>query len=330
LSEVIFKEYRLQCEDDESVLDALLRNGVEVPFSCKSGVCQTCLMRCTQGKVPEVAQQELKPNLRRQGYFLPCQCIPQGNMRVELPESQQLYVPAELIDKTFLSPTVVRLRLRTAIPLYYHAGQFVNLKRGDGLIRSYSLASLPSEDDFLELHVKRMPDGVMSNWLADEFNIGDSIEIDGPLGECFYSDDMQGQPVLLVGTGTGLAPLIGVIRDALHHAHHGPIHLYHGAFSNDELYLDKQLQALVKATDNLTYTSCLTGEMAAEDVEKGRACDVSLADNPRLAGWQVFLCGAPSMVKSMQQRAYLAGANLRDIHVDPFETKELRKEPRDE
>ena len=325
---VTFNDLRLHCEDGESVLDVLIRNDVEVAYSCKAGLCQTCLMRCTVGSVPEESQQELKPNMRKQGYFLPCQCIPAEDLEVELPDSQQLYVSATLMEKEQLSPTVYRLRLQTATPLYYHAGQFVNVKNSEGVIRSYSLASLPSEDKWLELHVKRMKNGLMTNWLADEFKVGDSLEIEGPIGDCFYSAEMKDQSLLLVGTGTGLAPLVGVLRDALHNGHIGPINLYHGAYTREELYLDKELNELMSKADNVTYKACITGEMSEEELQAGRACDIALQDNPGLGGWQVFLCGAPSMVKSMQQRAYLAGAALQDIHSDPFETKDLRHNSR--
>ncbi len=323
-----FNKHDIECRPGESVLDALIRHNIDAPYSCRTGICQTCMMRSTQGNVPPDSQHALKLNLRKQGYFLACQCKPDGDMEVQLPESEKLFVNAELIEKQALSPTVYRLRLQTATPLYYHAGQFLNLKRSDGLMRSYSLASLPSEDDWLELHVKRMDNGLMSNWLADEFNVGDSIEIEGPIGDCFYAGEMQQQPLLLVGSGTGLAPLIGVVRDALHHRHDAPIHIYHGAFSQQELYLDQQLKQLAEQHEQLHYQSCITGEMPEETVLQGHACDIALTNHPHLSGWQVYVCGAPAMVKSMQQRAYLAGASMQDIHIDPFETRDLRQQSR--
>lgn len=328
MTKLTFNQQDIECRPGESVLDALLRNNIDAPYSCRAGICQTCIMVCTDGKVPPDAQHELKPNLRSQGYFLSCQCKPDGDMQIKLPDSDKLFVLAELIEKEALSPTVFRLRLRTATPLYYHAGQFINLRRSDGLMRSYSLASLPSEDNWLELHVKRMDGGQMSNWIADQFSVGESIEIEGPVGDCFYNSNTQEQPILLVGSGTGLAPLIGVVRDALHHQHMGPIYIYHGAFNQQELYLDKQLKELAEAHEQVHYQSCITGEMPEETVLQGRACDIALTNHPQLNGWQVYICGAPAMVRSVQQRAYLAGASMKDIHVDPFETRDLRKEAR--
>ena len=329
MPKIIFDGKHLDSNEGESVLDTLIRNDIDVPYSCKAGVCQTCMMRCTSESIPPASQQELKPNLQKQGYFLSCKCNPENDMHVELTDSNKLYVSAELISKQQLSPTVFCLRLQTATPLYYHAGQFINIKRTDGIIRSYSLASLPSEDNFLELHIKRMENGVMSNWLADEFEVGDSIKIEGPIGDCFYCSESSEQPILLVASGTGLAPLIGIVRDALHNKHDGPIYLYHGAYNNEELYLDKELKILTAKHGNVHYKSCITGAIPEETVLKGRACDIALSDHPKLNGWQIYICGAPSMVKFMQQRVYMAGASLQNIHTDPFETKDLRKESRD-
>jgi len=329
MAKITYGDHHLQTEDGESVLDTLLRNNIDAPYSCKAGVCQTCIMQCGSGNLPEASQQELKENLRKQGYFLSCQCYTDNDLDIKLPDSDQLFVSANLIEKETLSPTVVRLRLQTATPLYYHAGQFINVKRADGLIRSYSLASLPSEDNLLELHVKRMDNGDMSHWISETFNVGDSIEIDGPVGDCFYSSVTPSVPMLLIGSGTGLAPLIGILRDALHNNHIGPIYLYHAAFTEEELYLDIEIKSLINNANNVHYKPVVTKHMTEDYVVTGRSCEVALVEHPDLKDWQVYICGAPNMVKFMQQRAFLAGASMNNIHTDPFESKELRTEPRD-
>jgi len=329
MAKITYRDHHLQTEDGESVLDTLLRNNIDAPYSCKVGVCQTCIMQCIRGDLPESSQLELKPNLREQGYFLSCQCHTENNLEIKLPNSDQLFVTASLVEKEMLSPTVVRLRLQTATPLYYHAGQFINVKRTDGLIRSYSLASLPGEDNFLELHVKHMDNGDMSRWVSESFDIGDNIEIDGPVGDCFYSSGTQDMPMLLIGSGTGLAPLIGILRDALHNNHIGPIHLYHAAFTEEELYLDAEIKSLIRNANNVHYKPLITKYMTENYVASGRSCETALVDNPDLKNWKIYLCGAPAMVKFMQQRAFLAGASMDNIHTDPFESKELRAEPRD-
>jgi NAD(P)H-flavin reductase len=221
------------------------------------------------------------------------------------------------------------LTLDSATPLYYRAGQFVNLRCADGLVRSYSLASVPRLDDCLDIHVKRLPRGRMSNWIFDDLAPGDSLDVQGPNGECFYVPGRPETPLLLIGNGSGLAPLLGIARDALASGHESGIHLYHGSRHPDGLYLDAELRAMDREHDNFTYHSCVSGEELRDDDRPGRAEAVALGDHPDLKNWRIYLCGYPPMVAGARKKAYLMGANLADIYADPFELQDLRTEPRD-
>lgn len=168
------------------------------------------------------------------------------------------------------------MTLDSATPLYYRAGQFVNLRRSNGLVRSYSLASVPRLDDCLDIHVKRLSRGRMSNWIFDDLAPGDSLDVQGPNGECFYVSGCPETPLLLIGNGSGLAPLLGIARDAPASSHEGGIHLSHGSRRHpDGLYLDAELRAMDREHDNFIYLSCVSGEEA-------RDCDV-----PRLSPWAI-------------------------------------------
>jgi NAD(P)H-flavin reductase len=216
----------------------------------------------------------------------------------------------------------------TRHPLYYHAGQFVNLRRADGLVRSYSLASVPRHDQHLEVHVKRLQNGRMSNWICDELQVDDALDLSGPHGECFYVPGNSDQAVLLIGTGTELAPLLGIVRDALGSGHQGPVHLYHGSHEHTGLYAMDLLQSLVEQYPHFHYTPCVSGPSGPTPMRAGRADDNAFADLPNLRGWRVFLCGNPLMVRSARKKAYLAGVDMAEIYVDPFEVADLRRKPR--
>ena len=329
MAEIAYQGAKYDCRDSETVLDALLRQGVELPYSCRVGLCLICMLRATKGAVPPEAQQDLREALRLQGYFLACQCRPAQAMEVAGPEDADVSGRARVTGVERLGPKVCRLRLEPAAPLYYRAGQFLNLRREDGLTRSYSLASVPRLDDTLELHVKRLPGGRMSNWIFDGLTPGETLDIQGPNGACFYVPGQPDQDILLIGNGTGLAPLIGIARDALHDGHRGALRLYHGTRHAEGLYLHGDLEALAMAHGNFTYVPCLSGAPTAPGCRAGRAETAALADHPDLAGWRVYLCGYPPMVHAAKKQAYLAGAALDDIHADPFELRELRATPRD-
>lgn len=305
--------------DGETVLDVLLRQGVELPSSCRKGVCQTCILRSTDVPPPARAQEGLKPTLRAQGYFLPCMCPVSSDMTIAAPRDADVFGRAVVVEKQTLGGDVCRLRLEPATALYYHAGQFVNLRRADGLSRSYSLASVPHADPLLELHVRRMKHGLMSSWIWGELAVGDAIDMYGPSGSCFYLPGREQGDLLLVGTGTGLAPLVGIARDALLSGHRGRVHLFHGSATFAGLYLHTELRALEARFPSFRYTPCLDGEAPPADCARGRANDIAFATHPKLDGVRVFLCGAPEMVRSAKKTAYLAGAAIADIYADPFE-----------
>ncbi len=311
--------------EGETVLDALLRQDAAVPYSCRNGVCLTCMMRCRGGAPPADSQGGIKDSLRLEGHFLPCICTADGDLAFELPNDDELYGRAILRRIEQLSPSVCRLFLEPATPLYYRAGQFINLRRDDGLVRSYSLASVPRLDDNLELHVKRLPRGEMSNWLFEEAQADTGLDIQGPNGDCFYVPGRPGTPLLLIGNGSGLAPLIGIARDALSSGHEGEIQLYHGTRHPEGLYLDETLRAMAEDHANFTYRACVSGESG----QSGRAENVAFAEHPGLDGYRVYLCGYPPMVHAARKRAYLMGAALADVYADPFELRDLRHTPRD-
>jgi len=318
---ITYDKQLYQCQDGETVLQCLTRHGVSIPSSCESGVCQTCLMQATRGRPSATAQQGLKDTLQVQHYFMACVYTQEGDMDIVLAGADITHlVETKVVCKEPLSHDILRICLQPEEPLDYKPGQFINLYRPDGLVRSYSLASLPQRDEPLELHVRILPGGNMSVWVQDELKPGDHPAIEGPVGDCFYLPGRPQQNILLVGTGTGLAPLWGIVRDALDQGHRGRIHLYHGSYNAAGLYLVNELRALERAHKNFIYTPCVdeAGVADAGDVTVERADLVAMVAIPDLKSWRIYLCGHPEMVTVMKKKAFLAGASLGDIYADPF------------
>jgi ferredoxin-NADP reductase len=227
-----------------------------------------------------------------------------------------------------LAPDVCRLLLEPTTNINYRAGQFINLRRADGHARSYSLASVPPEDEYLEVHVRRMPGGVLSNWILDTLQPGDELDIQGPQGRCYYAASDKSQPMLLIATGTGLAPLLGIARDALQDGHNGDIHLYHGSRYPHGQYLVEQLLNLASRHANFHYSGCLSGPVRTAGSVQGRAHEVAFGLHENLRGWRVHLAGRPEMVHAAENLALRAGTRPADIFADPFDLTDRRREPR--
>lgn len=306
---------------EENLLDAMLRNGVNLPFSCRSGVCHICLQRCIEGEIPSLAQKGLSPELREQGYFMACKCIPQSDM--EIAPASDLYIKTLVESKELLSPSICKLLIEPPQNFNYRAGQFINLRNPNGVVRSYSLASLAATDYFLELHIQRTLDGEMSPWIFDTLQAGDEIEIQQAAGECCYQTENPSHPMLLIGTGSGLSPLFGILRDALDQQHQGEIHLYHGTRTADNLYLHDTLRQLEQQHPHFHYHPCLSGNnILPEGVIAGRADVVAFAAHQNLQHWHVYLAGLTAMVEQGQLVALKQGATLSAIHTDAFSIPE--------
>lgn len=323
---VTYQDKNYEIAAQESVLDTLLRHEVDIPYACKAGVCQVCVMVCEQGSVDLAATDGLEDIQIDNGYFFTCQCHPTESLTIRDADENGLFSQARVVEKSILSADVCRIRLKTATKLYYRAGQFLNIRMQGEHIRSYSLASLPIQDDFLELHIKRMKNGQMSNWLFNDVQPHDVLEIQGPFGECFYQPGQLDSNILMIATGTGLTPLMGILREAIESGHKGKISLYHGDSSQSGLYLHKTLKALASENSSIDYYPCVSTENDGCDVDiyKGRASEQAFTNHVNLEDSLVYLCGSPEMVDSAQLQALACGAAASRIFADPFVTKDLR------
>jgi CDP-4-dehydro-6-deoxyglucose reductase len=315
---IVFEGQAFELLPGETVLEGLERHGHAVRSFCRAGVCQSCMLKARSGVLPAASQRDLKRSLRVQGMFLSCVCRPEGDLEIERGEVTPEF-QARVLRVEGLTRDVLRVTLSRPDGFEFRAGQFIQLERpSDALMRPYSIASLPTETT-LELHVALLPAGRMSGWLANAE--GAPVTLRGPFGECFYVDDESTRPLLLAGTGTGLAPLLGVLRAALGAGHRGPIHLYHGSPDATGLYLWRELQALEESAPELRVIGSVLSAGEATLLRGVRAEPLEqavLGDLPNLTEHRVFLCGNPELVKCLKKRIYLAGTPLERIHADPF------------
>ncbi|MBL4602552.1 MAG: 2Fe-2S iron-sulfur cluster binding domain-containing protein [Emcibacteraceae bacterium] len=316
---ITYEGDEISCDPDKTILDNLLDQQKSVTHSCKKGSCLTCVMK-TSHEVDPKSTAPLKPTMVEQGYFLSCQQKPQSGMVLSAPESNDLFIKAQIKSVEYLMGHVFRVYLRPLEDFNYRAGQFLNIKGPEGEVRSYSIASIPA-DDLIELHVTEHKHGIVSRWLCNVERTGAEIEISGANGDCFYMPGKPEQAMLLIGTSTGLAPLLGIIRDAIDNGHHGKIVLYHGAVRDSGLYMRRTLSKLAEETANLTICYGTLEHSDDNDNAVGNIQDIALSKNPNLKDWRVFLCGDPEMVKKTKTKAYLADAALSDILADPFELR---------
>lgn len=312
---ISYKDQTYIVQSGESVLDLLLRHNHRIPNACRRGQCQSCLMQAISGQPPVASQKGLKETRQAQGFFLACCCFPEQDLTIG---DAGIHTSAIVVEKEQLNHRIIGLTLETESSLDYKAGQFAHLIRSDGISRPYSLATPPENNGKLEMHILRMPNGLISQWVHDDLHEGDRVEIRGPYGDCFYIPGQEKQPLLLAGTGTGLAPLYGIARDALNKGHSGPIHLFHGALYHEDLYFIDQLKSLANEFSNFIYTPCVLNENHRNDISVGDISEISMKVASNFKDWKVFLCGNPDIVNTMRKKVFLKGASIKNIYADAF------------
>ncbi len=314
---ITFEQQRYELQDDESLLDCLLRHNINYPCSCRSGVCQSCIAQLVDGKIEPAWQKGLRDTHCAKKYFLPCLAKPKCDIAFASTSLNEICSPAVIQSKYYLNNNVMAFHILVDPLQQWIPGQYVNLINPDGCRRSYSIANIPELDGYIELHIKIIPNGLMSEWLVHHAHEGVAIQLQGPMGDCFYFNPTQAAfPMILAGTGTGLAPLLGITRDALRHQHTGTIHLIHGGVCEEDLYLDATLQELNINNDSLCYESCVLhsdGIHQTESIDKVLLRAISDPINTR-----VYVCGPADTTKKLKLCAFLAGVPSANIYSDTF------------
>ncbi len=285
----------IEADPGDSVLDACLRAGLAIPHSCRAGACRGCELQSVEDAARAV---------------LACQTPATAGLRLRSGQAQLRRTALRLVRKEWLGDSTLRVVLEPQTRLQWEAGQYLFLSREPGRSRCYSIAS-PEE---LELHIAVQPRGHMSAWLAEDARIGDALEMAGPLGHCTHAAAQLDEPLLLAGTGTGLAPLLGVARSAIRAGHRAPIQLLHGSARPSGNYA---LDLLDSLSGVAVESWCLESHPDPR-VRQGDLIARVRQFGSELASMRVYLCGAPALVSQLQRECFLEGVPLSRIHSDPF------------
>ena len=294
-----------------NLLDALNDAGLSVPYSCRAGSCHACMVRCVSGDPLDAAPDALDADKRAQGWRLSCQCRVTSDLTVEIFDPSRDGLPATVVGADWLSPSVLRLRLNPERPLRYRAGQHLVLWTASGVARPYSLASVPGDDPFLEFHIDCQRPGAFAD-VARTLQPGDPIRL-GELqgGALQYDPDWQDRPLLLLAAGTGLAPLWGVLREALRQGHQGQIRLMHLAREPQEHYLSHGLSELGNQHSNLHM------ELIEQENFTAELSALRVTSRQTVA----LVCGSPASVEAFSKRLFIAGLPRSQLLADVFVEK---------
>ncbi|MDT8439143.1 MAG: FAD-binding oxidoreductase [Wenzhouxiangellaceae bacterium] len=312
----------------ETVLAAALRQGIMLPYSCRNGTCASCKCRLVEGAVdyPFNPPTALEPGELADGAMLACQAVAAGEIAIEAQEIRQVadipvrLVPARVETIDALTPDVRRLRLK--LPrgqrLQFLAGQYMDILLPGGKRRAFSIASPPSQPEFIELHVKYVDGGGFTGHVFDGMQPGEILRMEGPLGMFFVRLDST-RPILMLGGGTGFAPLKAMIEDLIHAGDTRPVRLYWGVRSEADLYARELIKEFAAAHPDFDFVPVLSEGDADWRGRRGFVHEAMLADHPDLAGWEIYMSGPPLMVHSARRAILDAGGEQAHLHYDSFD-----------
>ena len=317
----------VDAQDGETILDALLRNGVGFPYSSQAGNCGACKCEWVSGEIFELEYSEhaLSPAERARGLVLACRTQVWGDVRVRRLDAEEFVMhPSRVMQCRVsaleaLTHDVLRLRLEieSGGPFTFSAGQYAKLQFAfaPDAPRDYSMANAPFEPG-LEFHVRVLPGGV-SGQIRDRLRLGDAVRVSGPFGTSYLRERHAGA-VLAVAGGTGLAPIRSIVRAALHAGLRDPIHLYLGVREERDVYGEAELCAWQGDHPNLRVHVVLSAGRAGARRRSGMVADAVGEDFADLTGFQAYLAGPPAMVDATAEVLRARGVAARDVHADAF------------
>jgi CDP-4-dehydro-6-deoxyglucose reductase len=327
-------DHRFSSEPGETILDAALRHGILLPYGCRDGKCGSCAATLEQGEVgyPDGTPPALDDREAR--ICLPCKAVPESDLLIrvrELVSATRIEVrtlPCRITRKEPLNHDVMRVWLK--IPdnqrLQFLAGQYIDFILRDGRRRAFSIANAPHADTELELHVRLVPGGSFTADLFERLPEKSILRLQGPLGTFVLREDSD-RPILMVGGGTGLAPLKGMIEHAIHTGFERPIHLYWGVRSRRDLYLPDLPRQWMEMLPAFDYTPVLSEPDPDWLGRSGYVHQAVLEDHPDLSGFDLYMSGPPVMVEAGRRAFEAHGLPREQMFSDAFEYAADRPEP---
>lgn len=291
----------------ETLLDAGLRQDINLPYECRNGGCGACKCTVLAGKVdPGLYQPSaLSAEELAQGKVLLCCATALDDAEIEYeasaaaPEFKEYRGRVVKMEKLTYDVMRVLLKLPEGQQIPFKAGQYINVILDDGQRRAFSFANPPHEAEFVELQIRLMKGGRFTTHVFEKMKEGDEVRFEGPIGDFSLRESQR--PIVFVAGATGFAPVKSMVEDAFQRGLKREIHLYWGVRQLRDLYLPELPQQWARDHANFHFIPVLS-EPAPEDVWNGRTGLVHqaiLEDFPELKGHEIYACGSVRMVEAI-------------------------------
>jgi CDP-4-dehydro-6-deoxyglucose reductase, E3 len=300
-----------------NILQDALSKGIALEHSCKNGSCGVCSAKLLSGIVEDQYGKEISS-----GNFLTCQSkaitdiVIEANYYPELVGINEITMPCKVTEFKYVTDdiVVINFRLPPTSKFEYLSGQYVNLKF-NGVTRSYSIASAINNSQGLELHIRKVPNGKMSNLIFGSIKEGTLMRLEGPKGTFFVKNNEK--PIILLAGGTGIAPIKAILEDLIAKNDPRAIYVYWGMSTSDSFYVI-ELEKWAERYDNITYVPVLFSNVGHWEGRRGLVHEAVCDDFESLSEHEVYACGSPLMIDAAKKEFYKLGLPMDSFHSDAF------------
>jgi CDP-4-dehydro-6-deoxyglucose reductase/ferredoxin-NAD(P)+ reductase (naphthalene dioxygenase ferredoxin-specific) len=218
------------------------------------------------------------------------------------------------IDDILQDARILKIEIDNRQRVPFLAGQYAILKCEGHDPRPFSIASAPLQP-FLEFHIRNSGHGLSAH-LVETIKLGDSLTIEAPLGKNYWHP--SDRPILALAGGLGIVPIKSVIEAVVTHPAAPPLHLYWGARTQTQLYLDAHFRATALKNRQFSYIPVLSEETDVPQYRTGFAVHAVLEDFDDLSGFSIYMAGPLPMIEAALPLLLQKGADEKFIFSDAF------------
>ncbi|MCW8929843.1 MAG: CDP-6-deoxy-delta-3,4-glucoseen reductase [Gammaproteobacteria bacterium] len=320
-------EHQFYVESNETVLDAALRQGINLRYGCRNGACGACKGKLLTGDIHydedpiAISEDDTEQNM-----VLFCAAFADSELVIEVEEVELdsaieiKTLPCRVHEMNHLANDVMQIfiKLPASERLQFLPGQYIDILLEDGRHRSFSIANAPHDDEFLELHIRLVENGLFTPKVFKTMQNKDLLRIEGPHGSFFFHEDSN-KDILLMAGGTGFAPIKGIIEHLISEQVTRPIYLYWGVRTEADLYMRDLAEKWAAEQSNIQFVPVISDTDENWNGRTGYVHEAVLADFDDLSQFDIYTCGPPVMIKSAEQSFQEKGMKKDQFFYDSFD-----------
>jgi Na+-transporting NADH:ubiquinone oxidoreductase subunit NqrF len=317
-------------KEGQTILDAAIRNGIQVAYGCRHGSCSACKCQVLEGDyeiMDRVSDYSLMSFEREEGFTLMCSTLVESDLVIEV-EEEESDLPffavcdfeAVVVENKAVTNDIhmIKLKLQEPAAIPYGSGQFFEFDiPGIEDTRAYSVANKYQDSHIVELHVKRVPEGTGSNYMCD-LTPGDVVTGSGPYGTMQLRH--RDKDIIFIAGGSGMAPIKSLVEELFSESFEKEAWFFYGARGKKDLYLAEDWLELEKQHPNFHFVPALSQPDDADEWEGevGFIADVISKTLENMSNSDAYLCGPPIMIETACDALTKGGVKGTDISYDEF------------